>query len=399
MPRIALTKAMSMLSKRALVGPTAPVQLEEVAEPDLPSPHWVRVKTRLCGICGSDVKIVRIRGAIDNPITPFISFPHVLGHEGVGEVAEVGPAVTRIRIGQRILLNPWLSCEPRGIEPPCPACAGGNVSLCRNFARGALPPGIHNGNNSLVNGPFAPTFIAHESQCVPIPDELEWEQAVTGDPFSVSFHGILIRPPADGETALVIGCGTLGLLAIHALKALWPRTRVLAAYRYEHQKELALRFGADLAVPARPVQGLLEAVAQATDARIHPPWFGRAMLMGGVDVVYDTVSDPETVEISIRVARERGTVVLIGMEASKRFEWSPIMFKELVVTGSMAFGAETFEGRRMHAMEHYLELVRAGRVDARPILTHRFPLDDWREAFATLLDKGRTRAVKAVFTF
>jgi threonine dehydrogenase-like Zn-dependent dehydrogenase len=232
-----------------------------------------------------------------------------------------------------------------------------------------------------------------------IPDELEWEQAVTGDPFSVSFHGVLIRPPRDGETVLVYGCGTLGLLAIHVVKALWPRTRVLAAYRYEHQKELALRFGAEIAIPARPVGGLLEAVAQATDARLYKPWFGHGMLMGGVDVIYDTVSDPETVEISIRVAAEHGTVVLIGMEASKRFEWSPIMFKELTVTGSMAFGMETFEGRRAHAMEHYLELVRAGRIDARPILTHRFALDDWRTAFATLLDKGRTRAVKAVFTF
>jgi threonine dehydrogenase-like Zn-dependent dehydrogenase len=64
----------------------------------------------------------------------------VLGHEGVGEVAEIGSAVTRVRVGDRILLNPWLSCEPRGIEPVCPPCAAGNVSLCRNFARGALPP-------------------------------------------------------------------------------------------------------------------------------------------------------------------------------------------------------------------------------------------------------------------
>src|SRR5262249_59790092 len=99
----------------------------------------------------------------------------------------------------------------RGPPPPRPACRQGRLSLCPNFARGVLPPGIHTGNSSTATGGFAPLVPAHESMCIPIPDDVTFEQAVLADPFSVSLHAILKRPPQPGETALVYGSGTLGL--------------------------------------------------------------------------------------------------------------------------------------------------------------------------------------------
>jgi len=303
-------------------------------------------------------------------------------------------------VGERVVLNPWLSCAPRGIEPPCPECAEGRYSLCRNFARGAIPPGIHTGNSRAATGGFAPLLPAHESMCIPIPPGVTDEQAVLADPFSVSLHGILKRPPADGATALVYGCGTLGLLAVAILRTLYPRTRVLAVARFPHQRRLAERFGATAVLPHAPAKALIEAVAAASGGTLMTPWYGLPWIHGGgVDVVYDTVGAPETLEVGVRVVASRGAIVVTGVEQPRRFEWTPLYFKEVSVIGSNAFGVEEFEGRRRHAMEIYLDLVAAGRIDVTPIITHRFALEQWVEAFLACGDQGASGAVKVLFAY
>jgi len=399
-PRQVVSRVLGRIDKRFFLGPFSPASLRELPEPALPAPDWVVVQTRLCGICGSDYKQIFLNGSMDNPMTAIISFPQVLGHEIVGTIAQVGPAVRTRRVGERVVVNPWLSCGPRGIDPPCPECARGQYSICRNFARGHLPPGIHTGNSSTATGGFAPRVPAHESMCIPIPPGVSDEQAVLADPFSVSLHGILKRPPAPGATALVYGCGTLGLLAIAILRALRPATRVIAVARFPHQQDLARRFGAALVLPHEPVKTIVERVAAETGAQVMSPWYGLPWLHGGgVDVVYDTVGSPETVEVGLRVAAARGAIVVTGVEAPRRFEWTPLYFKEISVIGSNAFGVEEFEGRRRHAMEIYLDLVASGRIDVTPILTHRFPLEHWRDAFLACGDQATSGAVKVLFEY
>jgi hypothetical protein len=141
LPRQALTKVFGVLTRRAYVGPLAPMTLKVIADPALPAPDWVRIRTHLCGICGSDYKQVFLNGRRDNPMTALVSFPQVLGHEVVGVIDSVGPACRNRRPGERVVLNPWLSCAPRGIKPVCPACRAGRLSLCESFARGHIPQG------------------------------------------------------------------------------------------------------------------------------------------------------------------------------------------------------------------------------------------------------------------
>jgi threonine dehydrogenase-like Zn-dependent dehydrogenase len=121
------------------------------------------------------------------------------------------------------------------------------------------------------------------------------------------------------------------------------------------------------------------------------------MLNGGVDVVYDTVSSPETLEVGVRAARSRGSIVALGVEPPRRFEWTPLYFKEISVIGSNGFGIEELEGRRQHAMQWYFELIRTRSIDVTPIITHRFALEAWRDAFMTCYAQGRHRAVKVLF--
>ena len=399
-PRIVLTRALGSFSKRAFTSRFAPVQLEEIEDAKLRGDRWVVVRTALTGICGSDQKQLLLKGHFDNPLSGMLSFPHVLGHESAGVVVEVGRAVTRVRPGDRVVINPWLSCEPRGITPVCPACAEGNLSLCGNFDRGDLALGLHLGNCRSAPGAYAPRVALHESQVFALPAKVSFEQAVLADPFCVSFHAVLKDPP-DGEepTVLVYGAGTIGLAAIAAVKVVKPKARILVIARYPQQVEAARRIGAAAVITARKGAAILDAVAGFTKSRTgRSRWHGLPMLAGGVDAVYDSICAPDTLAIGVRVTRPRGVVSIIGVEAPKRFEWTPIYFKELRVVGSNAFGLETFRGVRKHAIEHYVDLCAAGEVDLAWLVTHRYPLEQWKTAFSTAIAK-KTGCVKVAFAF
>jgi threonine dehydrogenase-like Zn-dependent dehydrogenase len=398
LPRLAVTRLLGAVTPRAYVGRTAPISLREVEERPLPGSDWLRIRTRLCGVCGSDAKQVFLNGSTDNPMTAVISFPQVLGHEVVGVVEEVGSSVRERRVGERVVLNPWLSCAPRGL-PLCRWCKQGDYAQCEGFTRGRLEPGIHTGNSRDATGGFAPRVPAHESMCIPIPEDVSDEQAVLADPFSVSLHAVLRNPPPPGGTVLVYGCGTLGLLSIPILRRLHPDVEVLAVARFDHQADLAERMGAHAVLPHRPRRALVERIAALTRSDLQRPWRGLPMLNGGVDVVYDSVGLPETLEIGVRVTRSRGTIAVTGVEAPRRFEWTPLYFKEIALHGSNAFGDEEIEGRRQHAMRWYFEMIRERGYDGTPILTHRYPLHEYAEAFLACHDQGRSGAVKVLFDF
>jgi threonine dehydrogenase-like Zn-dependent dehydrogenase len=397
-PRLVLTKILGTVTARAFVARTAPIRLREIEEVQLPGNDWVRIRTSLCGLCGSDYKQVFLNGATDNPMTAVISFPQVLGHEVVGVIEEVGPDVRERQVGERVVLNPWLSCAPRGLEP-CRWCQTGDYAQCESFTRGRLEPGIHTGNSRDATGGFAARVPAHESMCIPIPDGVSNEQAVLADPFSVSLHAVLRNPPPAGGTVLVYGCGTLGLLSLPILRLLHPDVQVLAVARFGHQAELAERMGAHCVLRHRPLHELIERVGETTGAEVQRPWRGLPMLNGGVDVVYDSVGLPETLEVGVRVTRSRGVIAVTGVETPRRFEWTPLYFKEIALRGSNAFGVEEIDGRRQHAMAWYFELIRERGYDGTPIITHRFPLSDYANAFLACHDQAASGAVKVLFDF
>jgi len=399
-PKIVLTRALGLFSKAAYTGRFAPVALDEIPDARVRGANWVVVRPTLTGICGSDQKQVLLKGHFDNPISGVISFPHVLGHESAGIVAEVGADVTRVRVGDRVVINPWLSCEPRGIELVCPACAAGNLSLCHNFDSGGLQPGLHLGNCSDAPGAYAARVALHESQVFPLPDAVSDAQAILADPFAVSFHAVVKDPPdGDEPTVLVYGAGTIGLAAVAAVRAVKPRARIIVVARYPQQVEAARKLGAAEVITAGKGKEIIATVARLTGARAWKSlWHGLPMLSGGVDAVYDSICSPQTIEIGVRIAKPRGILSIIGVEAPKRFEWTPIYFKELRLVGSNAFGVEEFRGVRKHAMEHYVDLCAAGEVDLSFLVTHRYGLDDWRSAFTTAMNKT-TGCVKVAFAF
>ncbi|MCU1453228.1 MAG: oxidoreductase [Acidimicrobiales bacterium] len=377
-----------------------------VAMRDLPDaaplrPDWLVTRPRLTGICGSDSKQILLDfgdGDHDSALSGLCSFPQVMGHEVVAEVVALGPAARGFDVGQRVVLNPWLSCAPRGIAPPCPACEAGDASLCWSFTTGDISPGIHTGVSSDATGGYAELMPAHSTMLFAVPDEIDDEHAVFADPFSVSLHSVTRHPPPPGGRALIWGAGALGLCAIAILRALYSDVEVAVVARFDAQADLARRFGAHHVLRPASQLELVEALAGWSGGVLRPTMEGLGGLPmchpGGIDVAYDTIGKGETFEVETRVLKARGTLVVSGVHAPTRWEWSPHYFKEINLVGSNAFGIEEVDGVRQHAIAHYLDLVRDGRIDLTGLLTHTFGLTQWRDAFLAIAIQEQSGAVK-----
>jgi threonine dehydrogenase-like Zn-dependent dehydrogenase len=387
LPREAIAFVGGRVTKRAYTAPGSPTSLRDVPDPTLPSDDWALCNTTVSGICGSDAKEIFLHGALDNPLTALLSFPHVLGHEAVARRADTG---------ERVVVNPWLSCVPRGIHPPCAACAEGRYPWCRNFDRGVVSAALHLGNCASAPGAHADLFSAHEGQLFPVPDGMSDDAAVLADPASVSLRTILLHPPEPSRPALVYGSGTLADAAVGLLRHLHPDVEVWMASRPGPRAEIGQAMGAHAMLPATP-KDLVREVAQRVGARPLVPWNRRPWLQDGPGVVYDTIGSPETIETSLRLLATGGTLVISGVETPKRFEWTPLYFKELHVIGSNAFGIEEVRGVRKHAFEHYFDFVAEG-LDLTPMITHRFALSEWKRAISTIARVERTGAVKVLLS-
>ena len=395
MPRIAAVKIFGAASSRAFVSSWAPVRCQHVPDPRLLGDDWVLVEPRLAGICGSDVMQVFINAGIDNPLSAVVSAPHVMGHEVVGTVIETGSAVKRVRKGHRVAVSPLLSCAPRGL-PPCESCQRGDYPLCLRFFDGRFAKGMQLGTCSDIGGGFAEAMSLHESMLFPIPESVEFDAAVLADPFAVSLHAVLRAPPEPGETAVVYGSGSLGLMTTLLLRALFPKTRVLVIARNPRMRSLVDRLGANALFTSQGRE-LVRELGEFLKAPLRKPLFGLPWLESGVHCVYDTVGSSETLEVGLRITNPRASIVVVGVAPPKRFEWTLLYFKELALLGSNAYGLETFGGKRRNCIEIYLDLLAQNRLNVDRLITHRYPLERYADAFLAAHNKQQSQAIKVVF--
>jgi threonine dehydrogenase-like Zn-dependent dehydrogenase len=379
-----------------------PMRLVDMDDPGFLLRDWVVTAPRMTGICGSDSKQVFMDwGDVrtpDNPMKGFFSLPQVLGHEVVADVTALGPDAEGLDVGDRVVLNPWLSCAPRGVDPICPSCERGDLSLCASFGVGPIAPGIHTGTSKDASGGYAQLMPAHDSMLFKVPASVPDELAVFADPFAVMLHAVTRHPPTPGGRAMVYGAGALGTCATAILGALYPDVDVLVVARFEAQAEMARKLGATV-IAHEPAMQVVEEAAAWSGGVLQPSDGLPMAYPGGIDVVYDTIGKKETFEIGSRVLKARGTLVKAGVHGPSQWEDTPLYFKELSMVGSNAFGVEEVDGVRAHGIQHYLDLTAAGRVDLSGMLTHTFPLDDWRAAFTALATQAESGAIKVAFRF
>jgi len=393
-PRYLATLAGGTLSDRFYLGSLACTRYGDVGDPALPSERWVRIRTRLGGICGSDLNVITLKASPST--SPFSSFPFVIGHENVGEVVEVGRAVHAVSVGVRVTVNPLLCCEPREIAPACEACAAGDHSRCAHFTDGALPPGMLLGTTRGLGGSWGERFVAHESQVVAVPESMTDEEAVLVEPFACSVHAVRSNLPADGARVLVIGGGSIGLLTVAALRALAPQVRVTLLARHAFQRDRAQRLGAVRGVDAHG--SYLPELAEAGGTRLLKPIIGRPVGVGGFDQTFVCVGGAAAMDDAMRVTRAGGTVVLLGNSSTMNgIDWTPLWLKELTVRGSLCYGAHAHASPARSAFDEAAALIASGRAPIGDFVTHIFPLARYRQAIDVARSKRAEHSIKVAF--
>ena len=385
-PRFLATRFLGPALEWIYTSPLGTTRLTDVPEPPLPSPGWVRVKPVISGICGSDIATITAKGS--PYFAPFTSCPFVFGHEVVGEVVETGSAVSRVAVGQRVVLEPPLHCLVRGISDVCRECRNGHLSHCLNMTRGGLSAGVQTGYCRDTGGGWSQSFVAHEVQLHVAPGSLSEEAAVLIEPFSCCLQAAKTAGLEEGQTAVVVGCGTIGILTIAAARAICPGLRVIAIAKYPHQREWALRVGADQVLPSGP--GIYEDVAGLVGAEVLKAELGNPVLVGGADVCFDCVGSSSTIDLTLRLAANHSPVVVVGMPGiPKGVDWTSIWYKELLVKGSYTSDRATFREAIQRVVE--LEPVLEGMVGAR------YPLERFGEAIHAARHSGRQGILKTAF--
>lgn len=387
-----LTGRLGRLNRRIYWSGLAAVRFEDVPEPALPGDEWVRVVTSLAGICGTDWDLVRVKPLWY--LEPFASFPCTLGHEIVGIVSETGPAVRGWEPGERVVVEPLLWCRPRGFDSACPACSRGEINRCERTTEGTVSAGQIIGACRDTGGGWSSTLVVHQSQLYRVPEAVEDRVAVLIEPFAIGLHAALGNLPGDGERALIMGAGPIGLLTLAAIRALGSRAEILVAARHPFQADAAKRLGASEVFSDRE---LFASIGTRTGGRVFRPSLGRPVMVGGVDRSFECVGTPRATDDALRLTRAGGTVTLVsGPAAARGVDWTAIQAQELRVVGSMYYDhAVRLGDRTMTTFELSLELV--GSLDLGWMVTHRLRLDEYARAFEMLAERERHAVLKAAF--
>ena len=321
------------------------ISLEEIETPR-PGRGEARVRSVVAGVCRTDLDI--LTGVLD---TRWVRFPVIPGHEWSGIVDAIGEGVTLVEPGQRVVCEGNIGCMS------CPRCRAGDTHLCQRYDAVGFTRGGGWGEFVVV-----PARILH-----PLPDHVSFEAAALVEPGSCVVKALGRARIEPAETVGVIGVGAMGALAIRIARLRSPAAIVAYGLRDE-ELELARSLGADAVVNV--------AEQDAEDET-------RRLVGGELDVVVETAGAVPAVELSTRLVREGGRVALLGIAGHDQQLALPadrLPLRDLTVIGSV--------GYTIAAWAHMVALLREGLVDLAPIVTHRFPLERFEEAFA-LMDERR----------
>ena len=402
-PHFLLAKTAGRISDSALYGLLSGVKMSDLPEPQLPGPDWVEIEVVAGGICGSDIS--NLTYSASPAMEPFGSFPAVLGHEILGRVKSVGTNVSKVLQGQRVTVDPMISCTTRGYPPedPCSSCSEGLHCTCERAGEdgvtligdGPLSRGLTIGYHRDLPGGWGQTVLAHESQVFPVDDALSDNAAVLLEPLSIALHAVLRTPPEGEEPAFVIGSGTIALATIWALRATGFQGPILAQAKREHEQKLARTLGAtDVVAPGFEARDALI----DTGASAHMPVVGPEVFSGGgFPLIYDCVGNQSSLAQSLGFASPRGRIVGIGCVAEfKKLDLTVVWARELRIRGAVGYGLETWRGERRHTFEIAHDLLLETGAPVQNMVTHAYPLDQYRAALRAAANHRKSGAVKVV---
>ncbi|WP_438858505.1 L-idonate 5-dehydrogenase [Achromobacter spanius] len=334
------------------------LRLDEQA-PEPLAPTQVRVGIKAVGICGSDLHYYR-HGRVGDfvirePLTP--------GHEASGQVLEVGVAVTTVKRGDRVALDPARTCGM------CRYCRQGDSNHCEAvhfFGSASRYP--------HMQGAMREQVVVQEKQCLPVPDSLSFELAAFGEPLAVALHAVRSAGSLLGKSVMVVGAGPIGALTLMAAR-LAGASQVTVVDIVDETLATCSRVGATRTINAATDPGAIDALAEGK---------------GTIDVCFEASGNYAGLANCIRATRPRGVIVTVGTlnGSSEQCPFNQIMVKSLSVIGSFRFVDE---------YAWAVDYLSRGVLDVSPLLTAAVPVRNVHDAFALAAD--RHQAMKVMVTF
>jgi L-idonate 5-dehydrogenase len=334
------------------------LRIEEQADPAT-TDRTVKIRIRAGGICGSDLHYYWEGRNGDFVIRE----PLVPGHEVSGEVVEVGAQVTRVRVGDRVALNPGRTCGR------CRPCREGRGNLCRQvFFMGSASKFPH------MQGGFAEFVVAEEGQCFPVPADLPFTTAAFAEPLSVALHAVARAGSVAGRNILVTGAGPIGLLILLAARRAGVSRSAMTDV-LDAPLAAASKLGADHAINVAASPGALAETAALYD---------------GFDVAFEASGNPAGLASCLQAVRPGGIIIQVGTLPAGAFPVAAnlVMGKELDLRGAFRFG-EVFGDA--------VDCLVRGTIDVAPLLTAHMPFGQADEAFRLAKDRRESLKVQLAF--
>lgn len=305
------------------------------------------VKVKAVSICGSDLHAYL--GVSKRRVPPL-----VMGHEFSGEIASVGSKVKNLREGERVVIEPIVSCGT------CRLCQLGRNNICENLQL----VGLH------VSGAFSEYVAVPAQKCYPLPKAVSFEEASLVEPLAVAVHALKLAPLQKNDVIAIIGSGAIGLMTLLVIKNQGVRN-IVVLDTLEYRLVLARKLGATTTINVKkedPIQTILKD--------------------GGADVVFEAVGHQETVQQGLAMVKKGGKVIVIGMlETMMQLPMLDITVKELELQGSYGYTTDDFQ--------QALKLIAQRKVDVTPLITHLLPLENIKSGFE-LLSQGTENVIKVV---
>ncbi|HEX3014980.1 MAG TPA: 2,3-butanediol dehydrogenase [Desulfobacteria bacterium] len=317
------------------------VRVENVPEPPAPGEGQVKIKVEWCGICGSDLHEylagpILIPGTEPHPLTG-VKAPVILGHEFVGEIVEVGAGVDKVKVGDRVAPD---ACQ---VDWTCYHCKRNQYNLCENLAFTGL----------AAQGAFAEYVNVPAYTLYKLPDSVSNEEGALIEPMSVGIHAVRQAPVIEGDSVVVLGAGTIGLVTLQAARAAGA-SKVFVIEMAKARKEYAMEMGATAVFDPKEVD-VLAKVKEATGGL-------------GADVVIECIGNAKTGPLAVKLARKGGKVVLVGVfEQESTINFLEVVANEKHIIGSLAYNGE---------FSTAINLLGDGRLKAEPLITGKIKIDD-----------------------
>ena len=331
------------------------IRIVEVEKPS-PGPGEALVRVKEVGICASDVHYFR-DGRIGDAV---VTEPLVLGHEFAGVIAEVGPGVTNIKVGDRVAVEPAIPCNE------CYLCASGDFNLCRNIKFCGTPP---------YDGALREYLAWPANLVLPVPDSMSLGEAAMLEPLAIGVYAVDLAEPIKGNSIGVLGVGAVGLSILEAAKiagcpdgsgcSLRRHGMAIATDLFPTRLEIARKLGADKTFIAD--ENVVQAVKDATDDK-------------GLDVVFEAAGENEAVMQATEMVRPGGMVVVGGIPREDLMTVTASTVRRKGLTIKML-------RRSNQTLQRSIELVTSGKADIDSFISHRFPLEQVTEAFELARDR------------